>query len=133
MLKKVSLAAAALAMTAGGIAATPASAQYYGGGRYDHAYNEANRDGYNRQEYRGYDNRGYDRGYENRGYNDRRYSRSNRCSSAGGTILGAIAGGLLGNAVAGRGNRGVGTVLGAGAGALAGRAIDQSDNPRYCR
>ena len=43
----------------------------------------------------------------------------------GGTLIGAIAGGLLGNAVAGRGDRGIGTVVGAGAGALTGRAIDR--------
>jgi len=133
-MKTVSLAAAALVMASGGIAATPASAQYYGGDRY--GYHDVDRGGYNRGGYRGYDRgyerRGYDdRGYD-RGYNRRRY-RSNRCSSATGTILGAIAGGLLGNTVAGRGDRGVGTVLGAGAGALAGRAIDQSDNPRNCR
>ena len=41
----------------------------------------------------------------------------------GGSIIGAIAGGLLGNAAAGRGDRGMGTILGAGAGALAGREI----------
>lgn len=34
MFKKISMIGAALAMTAGGIAATPASAQYYGGGGY---------------------------------------------------------------------------------------------------
>lgn len=131
MIKKVSLAVAALVMSAGGIAAAPASAQYYGGDHYDHT----DRGGYDRgRGYdRGYDRRGYDRrGYDDRGYDRRRY-RSNRCSSATGTILGAIAGGLLGNSVAGRGDRGVGTVLGAGAGALAGRAIDRSDNPRSCR
>lgn len=65
--------------------------------------------------------RGY---YERRGYYGRRPDR--RCDrGAGGTILGAIAGGLLGNAVAGRGDRGVGTIVGAGAGALTGRAIDR--------
>lgn len=138
MMKKASLSVAALVMAAGGIVATPASAQYYAGDRYERAYHDADRDGYNRGGY----NRGYDRGYSRRGYDDRDYNdrgydrrryRSNRCSSATGTILGAIAGGLLGNSVAGRGDRGVGTVLGAGAGALAGRAIDQSDNPRSCR
>lgn len=130
MINKASLAAAALVLSAGGIAVAPASAQYSDGARYDHA----DRDGYRGRGYdRGYDRRGYARrGYEDRGYDRRRY-RPNRCSSATGTILGAIAGGLLGNSVAGRGDRGVGTVLGAGAGALTGRAIDRSDNPRSCR
>jgi len=40
---------------------------------------------------------------------------------------------LLGNTVAGRGDRTIGTILGAGVCALAGRAIDRSDRPGYCR
>ena len=63
----------------------------------------------------------------------RRDYRNRRCNNDAGTIIGAIAGGLLGNGIAGRGDRTLGTVLGAGAGALAGRAIDRSDDPRYCR
>jgi uncharacterized protein YcfJ len=124
MLKQLSLVGAALAMTAGAIVPlAPAQAQ-----RYD--YGQSYRDGYNRNGYRGYDRsyRGYDRSY--RGYN----YRSRKCNDGdGGTIIGAIAGGLLGNTVAGRGDRTVGTILGAGVGALAGRAIDRSDRPGYCR
>jgi len=41
----------------------------------------------------------------------------------GGTLIGAVAGGLLGNAVAHGGGRPVGTLLGAGAGAYAGHEI----------
>ena len=52
--------------------------------------------------------------------------RFHHCDNGtGGTILGAIAGGLLGNTLAGRGDRALGSVVGAGAGALAGRAIDR--------
>lgn len=127
MLKKLTLAFTALAMGSTAIVATPAAAQ-----RYDRGY------GYD-QGYRNYD-RGYrndDRRYRNddRRYyrNDRRVSRRDRCDAVGGTVIGAIAGGLLGNTVAGRGDRTLGAVLGAGAGALAGRAIDRSDDPRYCR
>lgn len=40
-----------------------------------------------------------------------------------GTLIGAIGGGLLGNAVAGHGARTEGTVLGAGVGAVAGHEI----------
>ena len=121
MFRKLSLAGAALAMSASAlIPATPAVAQ-----RYDRTY----------QDQRYPDQRGYyqqDRGY--RGYRDnRRDYRDRRCNNDGGTILGAIAGGLLGNGVAGRGNRALGTVVGAGAGALAGRAIARSDDPRSCR
>ena len=99
-------------------------------------FKRRNRDGYSgydRNGYRGYDRsyRGYDRNY--RGYN-RSYRARQKCNDGdGGTIVGAIAGGLLGNTVAGRGDRTIGTILGAGVGALAGRAIDRSDRPGYCR
>ena len=124
---------AALAMGAASLAvtATPAMA----------------RDGY----YRGYDRGDYYRGDRYRGYRGDRYYRGNdryyrnnayrggcrggyRCrdNGTGGTIIGAIAGGLLGNEVgkgSGRyGRRGDGTtgaIIGAGVGALAGRAIDR--------
>lgn len=76
-----------------------------------------------------FDDGGY---YDRAGYGrvpprDRRtYRPQRRCDrGTGGTILGAIAGGLIGNAAAGRGDRGAGTVVGAGVGALAGRAIDR--------
>ena len=121
MFKKLSLAAAALAMGATAIVpAVPAAAQgrHYQGRYYDRGYD-------NGRNYRGYDDR---RDYRGRNY------RSDRCNDGtGGTIIGAIAGGLLGNVVAGRGDRTLGTVLGAGGGALAGRAIDRSDRPGYCR
>jgi outer membrane lipoprotein SlyB len=44
-----------------------------------------------------------------------------------GTIVGAIAGGILGNIIAPGGSKTLGTILGAGGGALAGRAIDRND------
>ncbi len=66
---------------------------------------------------------GYDRGYAPRGY-DGRYYRCRRDGS-GGAMVGAIAGGLLGNAIAGYGDRAAGTVLGGVGGAFAGRAIDR--------
>ena len=135
MLKTLSLVGAALAMTAGAVVPlAPAQAQRYA---YDQAYSDGyNRDGYSgydRNGYRGYDRsyRGYDRNY--RGY-DRSYRARQKCNDGdGGTIVGAIAGGLLGNTVAGRGDRTIGTILGAGVCALAGRAIDRSDRPGYCR
>jgi hypothetical protein len=133
MFKQLTLAAAALTMgtTALVVPTAPAQAQgYYNGdsGYYGQRYRD-------RRDYRRYD----DRGYNDRRYygNDRRYSRSrarDRCNDGdGGTIVGAIAGGLLGNQVAGRGDRVLGTIIGGGAGALAGRAIDRSDRPGYCR
>lgn len=123
MLKTLSLAGAALAMTSAALVpVTPAAAQrgYYGGG-YERGYDRGYR---NERVYRG--GNGY---YGDRGYRDNR-----RCKSGTtGTILGAIAGGLLGRTIDTRGDRALGTVLGAGAGALAGRAVERSDRPGYCR
>jgi uncharacterized protein YcfJ len=124
MFKKLSLVGAALVMTATAvIPAAPAMAQ----SRYDRGYyGDYNRGGYyDRDGYRSY--RGYDRQYRN-------YRARQKCRDGdGGTIIGAIAGGLLGNSIAGRGDRTVGTIIGGGVGALAGRAIDRSDRPGYCR
>jgi hypothetical protein len=126
MFKKLSLVGATLAMGAATlIPATPAMAA---------------RDGYHRgyDNYRGYENRRYNnyRGYrgERYGYRNNRGYRGNdgyyRCRRDGtaGTIIGAIAGGLLGNEVAGRGSRTEGAIIGGAVGALAGRAIDKSDS-----
>ena len=131
MFKKVTLALTALAMGSTAIVAAPAWAQ-----RYDRGYSQYDRGdrGYDNRNYRNYrdDRRSYNND-DRRYYNDNRRSNRNRCSNTTGTVIGAIAGGLLGNTVAGRGDRTLGAVLGAGAGALAGRAIDRSDDPRYCR
>jgi len=111
------LVLAATAVT--GLTATPAMA----GGRYDDGYSRYERgdryDRYDRREYR----RG-DRYYQN---NRNNYQRCNN-SGTGGTIIGAVAGGLLGNEVARRGNKTEGSIIGAAVGALAGRAIDKSDS-----
>jgi len=138
MFKKLSLIGAALAMTGTAlIPATPAAAQ----SRYE--YNDGYRDGrgyygdrddrrYNRDRRYGRDRdyRRYDRG--DRRYNS--YRAREKCNDGdGGTIVGAIAGGLAGNAIAGRGDRTLGTILGGAVGAIAGREIDRSDRPGYCR
>jgi len=124
MLKKIviSTAVAASALT---VLPTAAEAQsrYGYSSRYDN--------GYYAQRYGGYYNQGqrYDRRYAQRTYYGGRYYNhyGRRCSGSTGTIIGAIAGGLLGNEIAGRGDRTLGAIIGAGAGALAGRAIDRSD------
>ena len=123
MIKQLSLAGAALAMSVGALIPSGADAQRYGGYGQRHAYREAYRDGYN-QDFRSY------RGDGGR-YRERRYGRCN--SGTTGTIVGAIAGGLLGRSIDSRGDRALGTVLGAGAGALAGNAVEKSGNRRYCR
>jgi len=67
--------------------------------------------------------------YEDRGRSGYAYAGGRRCydKGNGGLAIGAIAGGLLGNAVAGRGDKTLGTVLGAAGGGLLGRSIDRSD------
>ena len=135
MFKKLSLIGAALAMTGTAlIPAAPAAAQ----GRYEY---RDDRGYYGDRDYRR-DGRSYgrDRGYRDyRRYDrdDRRYYRDrarSKCNDGdGGTIVGAIAGGLAGNAIAGRGDRTLGTILGGAVGAIAGREIDRSDRPGYCR
>lgn len=95
---------------------------------------------YNRPdpEYGGYNADRYYR--EDSRYRERRLSRSDRiyrgqdgryyCRHSDGTtglVIGAIAGGVLGNMIAPGGSETLGTILGAGAGALAGRAIDRND------
>ncbi|OWK29183.1 glycine zipper 2TM domain-containing protein [Sphingomonas mucosissima] len=118
MFKKLSLAGAALAMSTVAMIPAEASAQRYYGDRYE-------------RQYRGYDNRDNYRGYRG---NDRRYYRNQRCNNGTtGTIVGAIAGGLLGRVIDSRGDRALGTVLGGVGGAVAGNAIEKSNNPRYCR
>lgn len=123
MFRNFTFAGAALAMTAAAvIPAAPAAAQQYRDGYYGRQYRQQ---GYDRDQGRTY--RGYDQRYQ-------RSTPQQKCRDGdGGTIVGAIAGGLLGNAVAGRGDRTLGTIIGGLGGALAGRAIDRSDRPGYCR
>lgn len=80
--------------------------------------------------------------YDSRGYyvEPRRLSRNDRvwrgrdgryhCRRDNGTtglVIGAAVGGLLGNRVAGEGDRTLGTIIGAVGGGLLGRAIDRGD------
>lgn len=124
MFKKLSLAGAVIAMSTVAMIPAEASAQRYGD-RYERQYrgNDGYRDYRGRNDYRGY-----------RG-NDRRYNYNNqRCNNGTtGTIVGAIAGGLLGRTIDNRGDRTLGTVLGGVGGAVAGNAIEKSNNPRRCR
>jgi hypothetical protein len=137
MFKALSFSAVIAAVAAATMSPAAAEAQVYGGNYYPAAsYGQAgdyyqpvryhsdrgyrgNRNGYRNDRYRG------DRG---RYYGDRRSYRG-RCRDKGngGTVIGAIAGGLLGHEVAGRGgDRTLGTIIGAGGGAVAGRLIDRN-------
>ena len=113
-----SIGALVLAATAvTGFAAVPAQA--------DRGYDD---DGYysRNDRYDRYDRRDYRR--DNRRA-DRYYRGNARCDKGtGGTIIGAVAGGLLGNEVARRGNKTEGSIIGSAVGALAGRAIDKADS-----
>lgn len=128
MKKMVTLSIAALMSTATLGLAAPAAAQngYYdrdGYSSYDARYNRDNRR-YDRRDYRSYDRRDYRN-------NDRRNYRGNyrQCDNGtGGTVIGAIAGGLAGHEIAGRGDRTVGAIIGGAVGALAGRAIDKGND-----
>jgi len=63
-----------------------------------------------------------------RGRDGRRYCR--KSDGTVGTVVGGIAGALLGRTIDTHGDRTTGTVLGAAGGALAGHAIDKSS---HCR
>lgn len=56
-----------------------------------------------------------------------------RDSGLGGAAIGAAAGGLAGNRIAGRGNRTGGTLIGAGVGAVAGMVIDKAEDRERCK
>ena len=112
---KKNIGALVLAATAvTGFAGTPAMAR----DRYDDGYRYSN-----------YDNRDY-RSEQRDYYEDRQYNNGyQRCKKGtSGLIIGAAAGGLLGNQVARRGNKTEGSIIGAAVGALAGRAIAKSGN-----
>lgn len=138
MVKINILVGAALAMTATAIVpAAPAMARdgYYAPAYYDDDYDDDRRY-HDKRRYKGdsyYGKRYYrgDRYYDDRRhYGDRRsYYRGRRCDNGtGGTVIGAIVGGLLGNEVVGRrGDKTAGVIIGGVAGAIAGRAIDRSD------
>lgn len=129
--KTLMFGAIGTALAAASLIAAPVEAQHYGGGYFQQVSHGSHG---NRGWHGGghHSNRGYYGGgrYSNRGYyggGGRYYGRHRyRCDrGTGGTIVGAVAGGLLGNAVAGRGDRTLGTVLGAGGGALVGRSLDR--------
>lgn len=70
------------------------------------------------------------------GYRDGQRSRAagyncRRDSNAEGTVIGAVAGGVAGNALAKPGQKTLTTVVGAGLGGLVGREIDRSE--KRCR
>lgn len=67
-----------------------------------------------------------------RGKNGKTYCR--RSNGTTGLVVGGVAGAVVGNSVAGRGDKLLGTVIGGAAGALGGRAVDKTITAkRRCR
>lgn len=118
----VRIGAASLAILSTLTVVSPALARHHYNDGYYNSYNDRYYD--NRRDYR-------ESRYDRYNRDDRNY-RNNRCDKGtGGTIIGAIAGGLLGHEVVGRrGDKTAGVIIGAGVGALAGRAIDRSGSRR---
>ncbi|MDO9368726.1 MAG: glycine zipper 2TM domain-containing protein [Sphingopyxis sp.] len=131
MKKMVTLSIAALMSTVTLGMAAPAAAQngYYDRDGYSSSNVRYDRDDrrYDRRDYRRDNRRDYRNDRRNYRNNDRRNYR--QCDNGtGGTVIGAIAGGLAGHEIAGRGDRAVGTIIGGAVGAIAGRAIDKGND-----
>jgi len=136
------------ALTVGLLAASTllAGCNDYGGGRPGYASDYSRYD-YNNPDpaYGGYDAGRYYR-EDNRRYRERRLSSNDRvyrgqdgryyCRRNDGTtglIVGGVAGGALGAAIAPGGSGLLGALIGGAAGALGGKAIDKSSSDTRCR
>ena len=115
-MKKIVLTAVAATMFAAPAMARPPAHAPAHGWRAQQAYSQGYRDAYQAPRY--YNDRS---NYGSRAYN----GTCRKDSNTGGTVLGALAGGVAGNVVAGRGDKTLGTVVGAGLGGLIGREIDK--------
>lgn len=134
MRNSIKLAAAAVALS-GAAVTLPASAapafdlspSVSAADSWQHSRNRDYRryDGYgSRQAY--YGEPVYQRTPVWRGRDGRYYCRKKDGTT--GMIIGGAVGGLIGNEIAGRGDRTVGTILGVAGGALLGRAVDRSNS-----
>lgn len=130
MFKKLTIASAAILMSAGAAHAAPGASVPTGigsAGAFGAPVASTFDASADYQRYRG------DRRYAGNNGRYRGGRTPQRCSSTEGTVIGAVAGGLLGNQVAGRGDRLLGTIVGGGVGAIAGREIDRAGQPRGCQ
>jgi hypothetical protein len=101
----------------------------YGYSQYDYDRPDPAYGGYDASRYYRDDPQYQERGLSQdervyRGNDGRYYCR--RSDGTTGLIVGALAGGVLGNIIAPGGSKTLGTIIGAGGGAIAGSAIDQS-------
>ena len=104
--------------------------------RYRHNHRQGRYDRYDRDDDDYYEDRRYRGGrdrYDEPVYRDTRVWRDRdgryRCRKEDGTtglLIGGAVGGLIGNELAGRGDRTLGAILGAAGGAILGRTIDRS-------
>jgi Glycine zipper 2TM domain len=74
---------------------------------------------------------GPDYGFDPR--EDARLARVCNEQGLGGSAIGAVAGGIAGNRIAGRGNRLGGTLIGAGVGGIIGNVIDRGEDRARCK
>ena len=123
-MKKMMITALMIGLASPAALTAPAMAQHHGRGDYrwngdrDHNWDPAThyRAGKYKERRLGRNDRIY------RGHDGRYYCKRNDGTT--GLVIGGIAGGLLGNAVAGGT---LGTLVGAGGGALLGRSIDRGN------
>jgi len=109
----------------------PSQGANYDYNRPDPSYGGYQADRYYRDDPARYHERRMDRSEQlYRGNDGRYYCR--RSDGTTGLVVGAVAGGALGNVIAPGGSKTLGTVLGALAGGVAGRQIDRGRNVR-CR
>jgi len=130
----IKLAAAALALS-GAAATLPASAapafdlspaaSQTDTWQHSRSRDDSRYDGYGYRQEGYYSEPVYQRTSVWRGRDGRYYCRKKDGTT--GMIIGGAVGGLIGNEIAGRGDRTVGTILGVAGGALLGRAVDRSN------
>ena len=124
------IAVAAAAMLSGCVEDGGYDRPYAGWRQYDYDRPDPSYGGYEADRYYRDDSRYHERRLSERerlyrGRDGRYYCR--RSDGTTGLVVGAIAGGVLGNIIAPGRSEALGTILGAGAGALAGREIDRND------
>lgn len=131
---RIAMIAVAAAAVLSGCVGDGSDRPYAGWRQYDYnrpdpSYGGYYADRYYRDDSRYHERRLSERDRIYRGRDGRYYCR--RSDGTTGLVVGAIAGGVLGNIIAPGGSETLGTILGAGAGALAGREIDRNDI--HCR
>lgn len=135
-MRKLMIGLLAATTLVGGCATYGDDSRYASYSQYDYDHPDPRYNGYYADRYYRHDERRYqerrlaaeDRVY--RGRDGRYYCR--RPDGTTGLVVGAAVGGLFGNLIAPGGSKVLGTLLGAGAGAVAGNAIEKDGDVR-CR